>query len=578
MDHGKLVGGVARIACLIKQLQKQNNDSLVIDAGDIFQGTPMFTKYHGEVEVQALNKMGCNIYTIGNHEFDEGSANLAKQLSLAKFDIISSNLDFSGEPDLAKLVKPSVVKTIKGERVAFIGVITPELPQIVIKLEPVKLKAGGNDWIKPVAEEVERCKKQGINKIILVSHCGVEPDKQLAEALPDVAVIIGGHSHTRLDKPIVVEHPNGHSTIIVQTGSYGHNLGKLDLAFNDDGSLNVTDTSYRLFNITDRIQEDPELKAYIAEKAAPLLSLREEVDGFASRDFDNRFNNLAWDSAIGDLVCDALVEAGHEYGAQIAFENRGGIRRRIERGPITLEKVEEMLPFDNKLVLATVDGACLLRILEHSLGGPLMGNFLDVHGLKVAYDPAKPAGQRIVFALARNSDGKFEPISKNVQYKIATNDFVFKGGPGYDFSCAHDVKFHSERLSDDFKKYLIEKRKIQPEPPSRIVPLTSGILELVSENGKVCLRVAGTAPHSQLTLIEGTGRGITPESEYCPVPLTNPSMIDTEKSDRSGNYTWILPLKTSAKQNGKFACVVVNPPPRATQKRTVITYPVELPN
>src|SRR5262249_55438200 len=148
----------------------------------------------------------------------------------------------------------------------------------------------------------------------------------------------------------------GSKTIIVQTGCYGRTLGDLDLAFNKKGELVEPDTHYHLINISDRIQEDPALAAYIKEKAAPLLALRQEIVGFSESEFDIRFNNTPWDSPIGDLICDALIEEGASYGATIAFQNRGGIRARIEKGPISEEKIRELLPFENHLVLATIDG------------------------------------------------------------------------------------------------------------------------------------------------------------------------------------------------------------------------------
>ena len=185
IEHGRQIGGMARIAHMIKLLKSKAPDhTLVIDAGDIFQGTPLFTRYQGEVEVNMLNRMGYDIYTIGNHEFDDGPKNLAKQLSVAKFDVISCNMDLSQEPELEKVVKPYTIKTIDGQKIAFVGAITPDLIQMSMGTGKVAIKSPGKDWINPIADEVHKLKAQGIDKIILVTHVGVAPRPAAGRGLP----------------------------------------------------------------------------------------------------------------------------------------------------------------------------------------------------------------------------------------------------------------------------------------------------------------------------------------------------------------------------------------------------------
>ena len=273
-----------------------------------------------------LKQLGYDLVAVGNHEFDDGPANLTKQLRTAKLTALCCNLDLTREPELAASIVPSVIKTINGQPVGFIGVITPDLEQIASNRGGIRLKATGTDWMKPVRDEVNRLKDRGLNKIILVTHCGIDCDKELAQALPDVDAIIGGHTHTRLDRAVVIDHPSGGCTIIVQTGCFGRALGKLDLCFDSSGHIIKDKTDYHLINITEKIFEEPDIKAYIDEKERPFVSLRREIAASAAGNFSNRFRNLPWDSALGDLICDALFEAGKDYGAEIAFENRGGIR------------------------------------------------------------------------------------------------------------------------------------------------------------------------------------------------------------------------------------------------------------
>jgi len=470
--HKHLVGGLSRIAYLVHSLKSTGNNTIALDAGDFFQGTILYQKYQGEVEVGLFNLIGYDAVTLGNHELDDGPLNLSKQLAKAKFPIISCNLDLGREEQLARIVKPSIVEEIKGEKVAVIGAITPDLERIDLNLGSVRIRSDGTDWIKPIREEVLRYKSQGVDKIILLTHCGIEADQTLAKTLPDVDVIVGGHSHTRLEEPVWIAHDDGSLTAIVQTGSYGRALGKFDLAFDGNGHLIKRACQYELIKIDKKVKEDPQVVAYLKEKMAPLLAKRYQIDGYADREFDNTFRTMRHDSAIGNLICDALAEKGTEYGAHIAFQNRGGIRARIEKGPISEEKVEEILPFDNKPVFATISGANLLNVLEHSVGGPLGGSFLDVHGLKLTYDSQRPKGSRIVFVEAEDEGGNWQPVKPDKDYKIVINDYNFKGGEAYDFKASKDVIYTEGRISDSLRDYLLKHKHVEPKKLDRIVPLS----------------------------------------------------------------------------------------------------------
>jgi len=472
VEKGRNVGGMARIAHLIRAERAKNPNVLAIDAGDIFQGTSFFRVYHGAIEIEMLNQAGYDIYTIGNHEFDDGVENLAKHLKNARFSVINSNIDASKMPELAATFKPSVVKTINGQRVGFVGAIVPNLTEVSLKTDGVKMKAIGSRWADPINEEVARLKSQGIDKIILVTHTGLELDRELATN-PDVDIIVGGHSHTRLNKPVVVKHEDGSSALIVQTGSYGRTLGDLDLAFDARGQVDLKNTKYHLINIDDRIPQDQDITAYLAEKSKPFAHLRNTVAGVAHGDFDNSFRRFPCDSPLGNLIADALADGGKQYGATIAFQNRGGIRGRIDRGIITQEKVEEILPFENHLIIATISGDTLLKALENSVSGNLGARFFDVHGMKLAYDSSKPSGDRIVYAQAEDTAGNWGKVDKKKTYRIATNDYSFHGGEGYDFSTATDVVDTGKRLSEYFSKYLIKTKHVKPRSQARIIPVIS---------------------------------------------------------------------------------------------------------
>jgi len=483
-EKGRIKGGLARIGQEIRQLRDKDKSesTVVIDSGDIFQGTPLFTKYLGQVEIDLLNKIGYDFYTIGNHEFDEGADNLARQLQNAHFKILCCNLD-AGDHPLSKLMVPYSIKTIKGHKVGFVGAITPDIEGLAPRRGTIALKQDKDlpypeSYIAPIKAQIDDLKRQGVDKIILVTHCGVDVDKTLAAHLPEIDAIIGGHSHTPLHAPVVVPHQGGQgSTYIVQTGCYGRNLGYLQLTFDDKGRVDPERSRYRLIQITDKMPEAADLKDYIAQKQAPLNCLRETICAQATDDFDNNWRNLTHDSALGNLISDAFADIGKSQGVTIAFENRGGIRSRIDKGPISQEKIEELLPFDNHLAYATVSGAMLKRALEHSVAGSTGGRYLEMSGIKMAYDLDAEPGKRVLFVYARHRDksGKetYKKLDEQDQYRIAMTDYSFKGGEGYDFKQASDVVFYKERLNEPFKDFLQKSKVVRPRSGERFVGVSS---------------------------------------------------------------------------------------------------------
>lgn len=591
-DRGKIVGGMARLGHLVRQLRKENSGhTIVADAGDIFQGTAFFTRYRGEVEVELLNLIGYDVYTIGNHEFDEGGINLADQLARAKFDVLNCNLDATALPSLQKILKPAVIKNIGGQKVAFIGAITPDIETLSLNRDGVNLKRGRPlkpdsrddlSWLSPIKDEVDKIATQGVDKIVLVTHCGLETDKILAAEIPQIDAIIGGHSHTRLAAAVIVTHDDGSHTVIVQTGNYGRNLGKLNLVFDTHGAVNVAATHYELLPITKEIPEDKDIKEYLERKGEPLKTLKEVVS-FASKDFDNNFRGMKTDSALGDLICDSFYEAGKADGAQITFENRGGIRSRIEQGNVTLEKIEELLPFENHLVFADVTGDRLKKTLEHSVAGSTGGKFLDVHGMKFAYDSERKMGDRIIYMLVEK-DGQWQEVDPVASYRIGMTDYSFKGGEGYQFADAKNIKFTELKLNEYLKRYLQNHPQIKPQYGDRIAWLNGTLLPALvgndfSTNAKFdhCSNIKVSIYTSDklgvsTVFSDRHKNGEQEKSKAAVVPLENPEEIAGDIAVKHFASTW----KENDLNNKikKYVAIVVrgdNHPPHTTDATPVYT-------
>ena len=227
------MGGVARRAALIETIRKENPNVLLLDAGDIFQGTPYFNYYGGELEFKLMSMMQYDASTIGNHDFDNGVEGLHAQMPHAKFEFISANYDFKNTV-MDGFVKPYKVFNKNGIKVGVFG-LGIELAGLVDK--GMYKETVYNDPVETAQDMVRILKKeQHCDIVICLSHLGYkyrdEPNKicdlKLAELTQDIDLIIGGHTHTFLDKPTVTKNLAGQDVLVNQVGCYGINLGRID--------------------------------------------------------------------------------------------------------------------------------------------------------------------------------------------------------------------------------------------------------------------------------------------------------------------------------------------------------------
>lgn len=228
------LGGAARRASLISDIRKSEKNVLLLDAGDMFQGTPYFNYFLGEPEIKMMNAMKYDVATIGNHDFDGGLENLETQLNKANFTIVNANYHFTGN-GLASLIKPYTVIEKEGIRVGIFG-LGIELEGLV----PAKLY-GNTQYQDPVAKarEISEILKseEKCDYIICLSHLGHKykdekiSDVELASKTSNIDLIIGGHTHTFLDKPMIVNNPDGMPVHVTQAGWGGIMLGRIDVTF-----------------------------------------------------------------------------------------------------------------------------------------------------------------------------------------------------------------------------------------------------------------------------------------------------------------------------------------------------------
>ncbi|AWG26608.1 bifunctional metallophosphatase/5'-nucleotidase [Flavobacterium kingsejongi] len=239
------MGGVARRATLIDSIRKDNPNVLLLDAGDIFQGTPYFNYYGGELEFKLMSMLQYDLATLGNHDFDNGLEGFLAQLPHAKFEFVSANYDFSNTilhghvKPYKTFVKDGIKIGVFGLGVELNGLVDKKMYQETIYSDPTE-----------TAQEMTRIlkKDEKCDLIICLSHIGYQyknqPDKicdlKLAAQTRDIDLIIGGHTHTFLEKPTIVKNLDSIDTLVNQVGCYGINLGRIDFYFDDDKSKSHT--------------------------------------------------------------------------------------------------------------------------------------------------------------------------------------------------------------------------------------------------------------------------------------------------------------------------------------------------
>jgi 5'-nucleotidase len=224
---------VARRATLVKRIRREQPNTLLVDAGDSFQGTPYFNFYRGEVEYKAMSAVGYDAGTLGNHDFDNGVEALAEAMKFANFEFVSANYDVRGTA-IEKRVKPYIVRELAGVRIGIFGLgikleglNPPDSFKGITYLDPVRMARGSARVLR---------EREGCAMVVCLSHLGYYPqpekgevgDTQVVAQVDGIDFIASGHTHTFMDRPVLARQPSGKSTIIFQVGKSGIYLGRVD--------------------------------------------------------------------------------------------------------------------------------------------------------------------------------------------------------------------------------------------------------------------------------------------------------------------------------------------------------------
>ncbi|MCT4795372.1 bifunctional metallophosphatase/5'-nucleotidase [Exiguobacterium alkaliphilum] len=486
-------------ATAVKQIRSEKPDALLIDAGDVFSGSLYFNEFKGQADLKLMNYMKYDMMVPGNHEFDLGTdaghKEFADFVRYANFPFVSSNVDYSGDQYLNRLfrdeitTKPvngrlyeGIIKVVDGKKVGFFGLTTEDTANIASP-GPVKFQ----NYIDEAKKAVEAFEAMGVDQIVAVSHLGfddnpnMDNDQLLAENVDGIDIIIGGHTHTRLDKPVVVTEGKTEPTLIVHAYQYSEFLGTLDVEFDKDGKIIAHEG--RLIDVKGL---EPDARA--VQLLAPF---KEEVDRISNEPIgvtltapllNPRFSDpsdasvRANETALGNLIADGMLAKAREFDSSViaAVQNAGGIRAGIDEGPVTTGEVITVLPFGNTLSIMELKGSELLAAFERSVSAypRESGGFLQVSGLKVEFDSSKPANERIV-KVTYNDGANDVTIDPNGTYKIATNYYTATGGDNYvEFEAAFkDGRVNDLGLSDwqNLRDHMLGLGEITPTTEGRIV-------------------------------------------------------------------------------------------------------------
>ena len=468
--HGRIVEekgviGDAKLAAVIDEERAKNPSTLVVDAGDAFQGLPISNSSKGEERAKILNEIGYDAMAVGNHEFDFGLDEAKKYKEILNFPLLSSNTYING----ARLFEASTIvdkdKNVVGDEFVVIGVTTPET---ATKTHPKNVQ--GVTFTDPISEvnkvidEIEaRATAEGktYKNYVVLAHLGVDTTtpvewrgSTLAEELsknPKLkgkrVTVIDGHSHT------VQSTTYGENVTYNQTGSYLNNIGKITYQANqllgNPQQISAASTKNVVPNakvaaMVQKIKEQYDAEnAKIVRDNSPV-----ELNG-------QRENVRVRETNLGNVVADALYEygqTGFSHKTDLAVTNGGGLRETISKDkPITKGSVIAVLPFGNTISQIKVTGQNIADMFTKSLGSilqekdgktvldengqPLLepsGGFLQVSGAKVYYDTTLPAEKRVLYVEIKNPEtGQYEPLNLAKDYYLTTNDFLAAGGDGY---------------------------------------------------------------------------------------------------------------------------------------------------
>ncbi|XP_033106990.1 5'-nucleotidase-like [Anneissia japonica] len=491
---GRCVGGIARRAAVVKKIRERTDNVMLLDAGDQFQGTMWYYVYKGLATSHFMNTLKYDAMSLGNHEFDDGIANLLSFLDNVTFPILSCNINADGEDAFQGKVGKSAIIMLDGTRVGVVGYTLSSTPDF-----SNTGRLTFEDEVEAVQKEVNILLASDVNIIVALGHSGIEVDLDIANRVEGVDIVIGGHTNTFLytgsppssetpyDVYPIVVHPNydtRRTVLVVSAYAYGKYLGRLDVTFTEEG--NVKTFSGNPILLDHSVATDPIIASQVEDWGVKVDEVGAEVIGQTFVTLGDEACGLR-ECNYGNLITDAMVAAFLQMpnelqwsNASIAITTAGSIQSPIKPGEITVGNVRQTFPYGNTIDTIEMTGEHLLQALEHSISGhdgqTRSNDFLQVAGLRVLYDVTRPAGDRVTDVQVRCSrctEPSYDKLKETTVYRIVTNSYIAGGGSGY--SMVRDNKLSQTKGPLDMDimiNYIRAKSPLTTALESRITILS----------------------------------------------------------------------------------------------------------
>jgi 5'-nucleotidase/UDP-sugar diphosphatase len=472
------VGGLPARSTLVRQIRKENENVLVLDAGDLNTGRAESTFFKAKPDIEGYNYIGYDAMALGNHEFDNSREVLEWQKSLAHFPFLSANIKTQ---DGEYLTRRYIIKKFHGFKVAIFGLTTKET-----------LLTGNPKYIKDLIfeDEIEVARKlvpelkKKADLVIALVHMGIyqsfrEGSRKLASEVDGIDLIVDGHTHTKLDSPIFVKKfGSDHKTLIVQAWKWGLVVGRVDLWIKNKGVINHQfeaipinlkkeekrpDGSKVYSYVGKKIEEDKGLLYILQPYVDKVESHLSEVIGHAEEMFYYK-DTRKKETALGNIIADSMLWYTRNMGVDFAIQNGGGIRDDLPKGRITMKSIYEILPFDNSVVFLTLNGSDVQSLFDYiATISPGEGAFPQVsEGISFTINRFTGKCQDILI--------NGQPIHQFRNYRIATNSYLASGGDGFKMLLNAIFKYDTSKFQKDvlieYIKYL--GKSIKPKIKGRI--------------------------------------------------------------------------------------------------------------
>ena len=476
-------GGAARLLTAINQtrdaLKAQGKNVLLLNAGDNFQGSLFYTTYKGTVEAEVLNAMKFDAMTVGNHEFDDSEDGLAGFLDKVQFPVVTANVVATAASKIGDRVKPSIVLEVGGQKIGIVGAVANDTAELATPGPNITIA----EDVAKISEQVQKLKQDGVDKIIALTHVGYPRDLEFIAKIPDVDVVVGGHTHTLLSNtdqkaegpyPTLVDNPGGYKVPVVQAGQYSKYLGDLKVVFDDSGVVKESKGDPIL--IDSSFKPDEATLKRIDELKAPIEALKSKVVGSSEGPIEgDRKVCRVKECSMGNLVADATLARVKDQGVTIAFANSGGLRSSIDAGDVSMGEVLTVLPFQNTVATFQLKGEDIRAALENGVSqiDDGAGRFMQVSGLKYSFDRSKPAGGRVVSVEVKEGDA-FVPVDPAKTYIVAANNYVRTGGDGFKVFATKAINAYDfgPNLEEAVAAYITANSPYKPYTDGRISEVT----------------------------------------------------------------------------------------------------------